>query len=195
MGAENLCDPIGAFGSGVIGAGGDNGCSSSTVLSTISDLSCDVKCNETAGYAADYGTYDCEIVAGAPVTTFQCFNLNISVSGRLILSGVQYAQYSAERDIFEEAIGGAVADVTGLLESHVHIVSTYYDISGSVRDSVSVSATDIDSGSGSGSDGDSGVSMTEVLYRLDITKFDYAARTFSSNQYSKLRDARFPCWR
>ena len=91
----------------------------------------------------------------------------------------------AERDIFEEAIGGAVADVTGLLESHVHIVSTYYDISGSVRDSVS----------GSGSDGDSGVSMTEVLYRLDITKFDYAARTFSSNQYSKLRDARFPCWR
>ena len=52
MGAENLCDPIGAFGSGVIDAGGDNGCSSSTVLSTISDLSCDVKCNETAGYAA-----------------------------------------------------------------------------------------------------------------------------------------------
>ena len=101
----------------------------------------------------------------------------------------------AEGDIFEEAIGGAVADVTGLLESHVHIVSTYYDISGSVRDSVSVSATAIDSSSGSGSDGDSGVSMTEVLYRLDITKFDYAARTFSSNQYSKLRDARFPCWR
>ena len=52
IGTEKLCDPIGAFGSGVIDAGGENGCSSSTVLGTISDLSCDVKCNETAGYAA-----------------------------------------------------------------------------------------------------------------------------------------------
>jgi len=66
---ENTCNAIDSFDSGVVGGDSDP-CTTSTALTSVSDTSCNVKCD--TGYFGGTGTYQCSSSGGPATSSLTC---------------------------------------------------------------------------------------------------------------------------